>query len=199
MTIQVIILLCFLILIIVLWVTNAAYNERLTKYMSLVTGFSTIIILFSFIVTLSQDNADRADKIRIQQEAQTKEFSDEVQQNWIDLEKMFLNGYPYLTPLYKELYPNNPNITVPTLSEADQTQANSQQQHMCMILTQIIEDVLVLHPDPNPQDNNFGWNVIFTSWIGSPTFQSNWQATRNFYNPNTQKFIDSVIAKLATT
>ena len=183
--------LIFLGLTISFFKTDLYKSERFAKYTSVISVLATLSIVVSFFINI-KSNSDN-DRRRSDQEEKDRQrdFEQETQKYWIDVEKMFIENYPYLNNLYKEMYSDNPNIIPVQLSGQDLIEQQNLQQHVCQILFQTIENIY----NTKSIDPNFGWQPIFEHWTKSDIFKSNWKYSKQFYNLETQKYIDYLINK----
>jgi hypothetical protein len=175
----------------IFWFTNLWRNERVEKYVTLLGAFATISIIISFLISLQ--NSSRQENQRRQDEAdrEAATFVNETQKNWVELEQQFMSNYPYLTSLYKELYPES-LITVPDLTAEQKIQAQNDQWHMSSQLLQTIENIV--NTNQVSVSLPYGWYAVFQSWLKSPTLVNVWNKTRQYYNPTTATFIDAIIS-----
>lgn len=184
----------FIILLVILsllfWFTDLWKNDRIEKYLGLLGAFATITIIISFLITLQANVREEDRRRKEDQDKQAANFTAETQRYWVDVERQFSDEYPYLASLYKELYPQS-SIIVPQLTSEQEAEAKNRQWHMCAQLIQLIENI-VNTSQINPEQN-YGWTVVFISWLKSKTLQSVWNDTRQYYNPITQTFIDGII------
>lgn len=181
----------FILLTVLFWVTDISKNEKFMKYISVLSVITTLIFIISFVNNIKNTEKQIDDK-------KATDFINETEKNWIELEKYFSNNFPYLSPLYKELYADNQTIQPISLSPDQQTEANYKQLHACQILYQTIENLVNTEPELTYDRLNFGWYKIFSSWSKSDIFRSNWESSKSFYNPTTQNFISSLINRNAT-
>ena len=183
----------FILFSMLFWTTNIGQSDKFNKYVGFVSVFSTNIIVGSFIITLQQNDREAKQRAKDDDLRQAALFTSETEKNWIDLEKMFKEDYPYLAQLYREMYPENPNIPTPTLTPEQEIEAKVKEEHACAIIFQTIENII--STTQSSPDQDFGWPRIFSSWTKSAIFQENWQYSKQFYNPTTQRFIDGLIGK----
>jgi hypothetical protein len=175
----------------IFWFTNLWRNERVEKYVTLLGAFATISVIISFLISLQ--NSSRQETQRRQDEAdrEAAAFVNETQKNWVELEQQFMSNYPYLTSLYKELYPES-LITVPDLTPEQRIQAQNDQWHLSSQLLQTIENIV--NTNQVSVSLPYGWYAVFQSWLKSPTLVNVWNKTRQYYNPTTATFIDAIIS-----
>ncbi len=182
----------FLTLTITFWTTNVYKSEKFMKYFNILSIFSTMAFIVSFMLSVQQNDKAAQRRVKDEDDRKAAEFTVETEKNWIDLEKLFNDNYPYLSGLYKELYSDNLNLITPVLTNDQKIEASVKQQHVCNILFQIIENILSTNKDLGGL--GWGWEKIFQSWSKSPTFQSNWNYSKAFYNPITEAYINKLIA-----
>lgn len=123
-------------------------------------------------------------------------FTQQMQANWIDLEKYFVTSYPYLTRLYQQIYDKNPTIMNPPLkwTPKEYHKMRMYEIHTCSILFQIIENI-VASSSHLLQYEIDEWIVAWRSWFKSPIVREQWKYMRSYYNIKTQGFIDSCLLK----
>ena len=182
----------FTVLSILFWSTDVWKNEKAMKYISVISVISTLVFIVSIVLSIERGNEDRKRRNNEDDKKRSADFINETEKNWIELEKYFSNNYPYLEQLYKELYPENNTLPSITLTDADKTQSAYKQLHACEILYQTIENLI--NTEPDIQKEGYGWFKIFSNWSKSNIFRTNWQSSRSFNNPTTQKFIDRLIS-----
>jgi len=170
--------------------TNIYENKRFTAYLSILSVFSTLTLITSFInsIQLAEKESQRKQKQENDQRASL--FLTETEKYWVDLEKLFITNYPYGAQLYSELYPKA-NLHPPSLSSEQQAQADDKQYHICQILHQTIENII--STQELKDSSLFGWQQIFNAWSASSIFRKNWIVSKEFYNPSTQKYIDELV------
>lgn len=173
------------------WLTNLWQNQKIDKYVTFLGAFATISVIISFLISLQNSAREDAQRRQDESDRQAASFVAETQKNWVELEQEFMNNYPYLTSLYKELYPESV-ITVPDLSAEQKIQAQNDQWHMCSQLLQTIENII--NTNQVTASLPYGWYAVFQSWLKSPTLVNVWNTTRQYYNPVTSAFIDGIIS-----
>jgi hypothetical protein len=181
----------YILLTCLYWFTDLWKSPRFAGYTNVVVALGTLSALVSFLLSLKDKEQQSNEQKQKQLEVDKTNFQRETEQYWINIEQMFAKGYPYLASLYNELYPNM-NIELPNLTSDQQIEANNAQEHMCQILFQTIENIIVSH---NVITVSYGWYAAFLSWSQSPTFQKVWSKSKYFYNPATQDFINNLISK----
>lgn len=169
--------------------TDLYKSERFAKYTSVISVLATLSIVVSFFINIRSNAINDQRRLEQEEKDRQRDFEQETQRYWIDVEKMFIENYPYLNNLYSELYPDNPNIKKIILTGNDLFEQQNLEQHVCQILYQTIENIY----NTKSIDPNFGWQPIFKSWAKSNVFRTNWKYSRRFYNLETQKYIDSLI------
>ena len=169
-----------LFFLILLYKTNIAENTHVTKYVSFISGISTVIIILSFVLTVYQYQKNEHDK-------EYNQFISETEKNWIDLEKFFSNNYPYLATLYNQLNPTA-NLPLPQLTEEEKIQDSYKEHYACQMLFQIIENIISDKELPT----KYGWSYIFINWGKSDIFRNIWKSSEKMYNPKTQDFINNL-------
>lgn len=181
----------FIGLSIIFWLTNVWKNDRVEKYVTFLGAFATLSVIISFLVSLQNSSQEETRRQKDESDKQAAAFIAETQKYWVDLEQEFMDKYPYLSSLYKELYPES-TITVPDLTAEQKAQAQNDQWHMCSQLLQTIENII--NTNQITTSLPYGWYAVFQSWLKSPTLVSVWNATKQYYNPTTTSFIDGLIS-----
>jgi len=187
----------FLIVFIVIFVsityvffnTKIGTSKRFINYVQTLSVFSISCFVLSIIISLQTTQKTDVDKIN----SQLVKSSDKY---WIELQRIFMDKYPYLETLYSQLY--GLSVPLPTLTDKDLTESKILEIHVCNILFQIIENIIFIQKnviDTSIENNEYQWTSIFVAWSKSQIFQDNWKIYKNFYGENTKKFIDGMIAK----
>jgi hypothetical protein len=185
----------FIIFVISYFTTNLSNNKKLDKYISVLSILSTFTVVTSFIYTLKQAESNALKRAQEEDNNLSVSFIAETQRNWIEIEKYFNDSYPYLAKLYSEMYPNH--VTdLPVLTGAEFVHDKISEYHACQILFQTIENLVLTNRVVSV--NDWGWGKIFYSWSGSATFKKHWEYSKNFYNINTQEFINNIVNKKMT-
>ena len=191
-----VLLIGFLILILILsyvyWkVDNDKERSKLSGYISMLAIIGTFVLLLSFIESSSNNQRNN---IR----GQIADAITNDQKGINEIERIFLEQGPTLRRLYKQLYPNNPNII--NLPDSPITnEIIEREQHMLSIMLQNIETVLY------PLTSNLSrfnliqlepWLLIIRQWFRSPLLLDYWNSHRQFYTTATQKFVtDNIIGQ----
>jgi hypothetical protein len=185
----------FAVLTIGFFSTDVYKNDKFMKYIGLLSVFSTLAFILSIMISLERNRNDDISRRKQEDERKAAQFISETEKNWIDLERLFSDNYPYLTALYMELYPNN-LITIPPLTSEQQIETQDKEYHTCQILLQTIENIVNTEAI---QSLNYGWLPIFQSWLKSPKLQKIWNVSKHFFNPTTNTFIDGILNKSVKT
>jgi hypothetical protein len=172
----------FLILTIVLiffsilfWKLNLDFS-RLNQYIFIIGIFTTIIILSNFFLSIETIEED-----------QNKKNIEIINDNFIEVEKLFDYNYPFLTKLYSEINPESGII--PVVLPTEQQYENSVKEiHMCNILIKIIETSVDLGIQNELKQT-------FSNWISSEIFRMNWDKVKNNYKKDTNNFIKNYLKK----
>jgi hypothetical protein len=173
------ILIFFIFITILYWGTNISDNKKVSGFTSIISTCSIFILFFSFI-----------DGVNSRKDESKKKIKESNNDNWMKLEHMFKEEYPYLTKLYREIYSANKNIPQCHEYEKDISKSRMKEQHACQIMYQIIEDIIDTKCDI---PINQSWQNVFSSWSKSNIFKHNWKYSKHFYEPTTQKFVDNLI------
>jgi c-di-AMP phosphodiesterase-like protein len=156
-----------LLLTIILWNTDIIKDNKLVNY---ITILSVIVAILSYIIQHKQH-------LKSEEERYVKQ----VKSNWTDIEKMFMDNYPYLNRLYKQIYSYDDrlkNISDPLITEEVIVKEN----HMAVILIQVIDNLV----------QSDTWDEVFKEWFKSPILREVWKSRKKFYNEETVKYIDSI-------
>lgn len=186
----------FLVIISALYWSGKINKKKFNNFMGVLSGFSTIVIILSFIVTIQKSDQESKERLLQQQQDQVEKVQRETEKYWIDIEQLFLDNSPYLDRFYKQIYPNNENLTTPEFTEEELKEIKNKEVHVSQILYQIIENLL---QSGRVSKDIVGWWQTFQSWSNSEIFRSNWIYCKNFYNTNTQEFINKLIKGEFTT
>lgn len=183
MMLQTVIIVLFAVLTALYWFTPLSSNEKFSKYISVLSVLSTLVVVASFIFSMQQSRKQQEEKER-------QEFMQDTNQYWVSIQGMFMKEYPYLQKLYSELYSSNPEIVVPPLTDEQKTEARAKEEQACQTLLQTIENIVLTRKVS--ETHEVGWYNIFKSWLKSPTLKNSWINSKSFYNTRTAEFIESV-------
>jgi hypothetical protein len=165
---------------------------NLTKYQGTLSVLAGLTVIISFFINTNQAISQNKKILENMESERQKELVRENEKYWVDLEKLFMNNYPYLNNLYIELYPDNKNLNKVELSGLEKFHQSNLEVHVCNILYQIIENVL--HTESNLE---LSWKNVFKSWSKSEIFRSNWEVSKQFYDKNiTVPYIDDLISQI---
>ena len=185
----------FIILLIGLsityWVAHLWQDERLSKFISFLGAFSAVAIILSFLFTLQNNEREQERRKSLIQDQENAKFTQQTEKYWVDVERQFASSYPFLTNLYKEIYPDS-QITSPQLTGDQITEDKNKTWHMCSELLQIIENVV--STSQISSSDTYGWTEVFISWLKSKSLQNVWNNSKMFFNSETQTFIDGILS-----
>jgi len=156
-----------LLLTIILWNTDIIKDNKIVNYISIL---SVVVAILSYIIQHKQDLKSEEER-----------YVNQVKSNWTDIEKMFMDNYPHLNRLYKQIYSYDDrlkNISDPPITEEVIVKEN----HMAVILIQVIDNLV-------PSDT---WDEVFKEWFKSPILREVWKSRKKFYNEETVKYIDNI-------
>lgn len=176
---------------IIYWNAHLWKDERLVRFVSFLGAFSTVAIILSFLFTLQNSEKEQQRRKSAIQNEENAKFTQQTEKYWVDVERQFASSYPFLAGLYKEIY-SDAQVSVPKLEGNQVTEDQNKTWHMCSELLQVIENVI--NTSQINTSESYGWTEVFISWLKSPTLQNVWHVTRVFFNPVTQKFIDSILS-----
>jgi len=122
---------------------------------------------------------------------------------FIDIEKTFMQYYPELLPLYKEINnPHHPIQKLPVPKNIDQVKRRAYETNICNIIIQRIENTYsaVVHLGElgnfdRARSQEFAeWVSTWRQWFLSPTLRNVWNFNKaRLFSKQTQQFIDSAI------
>ena len=147
-------------------------------------GITVSLLTFIYIKTNGEREIKRYEKM---------DSLDALQKGYKDIEKLFLENYPYSTNLYNEIYDLenvNHKIRIKTDNSHREAFVN---KHICSIMIQTIEDVLICESKRQIADDTnlmSGWISTWKQWFKSPTLRREWQSKRAMYTRPTCQFID---------
>ncbi|AYV84518.1 MAG: hypothetical protein Hyperionvirus28_6 [Hyperionvirus sp.] len=161
------------------------------SYSNYLKTLTVIIIALAALVAVSQY------KINSTKEEfdQTQTLLNEAQVNWIEMEKIFINNYPYGERLYQQIYKTNKILQNNKISVKDMERVIAFEIHMCSILFQSIENVswAIKKITGDWSNIQYGWINAWRSWFKSPIIREQWELTKVFYGRITEEFVDKLI------
>lgn len=165
-------------------------SKHYANYISTLTLIGTAIAAIIFIYQYEQaKKQERTDKKR--------EVAQELQNYWVELEKMFMDHYPYLTRLYQQIYPSDTPLqgTSIMLSEEQMKTRKFFEIHMCTILFQTIENIYLLDFKGGDftDSHNIAWINKWRSWFKSPIVREQWSYRKQYIGQDTQNFIENYL------
>ena len=165
-------------------------TDQMNNYWEMLSAIG-IIIGVAAIATEYIENTNQREYDRQQT------FIEQTETNWIELEKYFVQNYPYLARLYQQMYPENYTLKglPPNLSKDDMRKVIAVEQHTCSILFQIIENVYIFLSSQLGSNEYCGWLFVWKSWFKSSIIMEQWRLTKNYYSQQTKNFIDNCIIK----
>lgn len=172
------------------WCANLWKDERLVRFVSFLGAFSAVAIILSFLFTLQNSEKEQDRRKSLIQDQEKAKFTQQTEKYWVDVERQFASSYPFLTNLYKEIYPES-QIATSQLTTEQVIEDKNRTWHMCSELLQIIENVV--NTSHVSSSDSYGWTEVFISWLKSPTLQNVWNHSKTFFNPETQSFIDGIL------
>jgi hypothetical protein len=161
-------------------------RDSLVSYIGVISSVGIVIVFASFIVNYEMGNTTA-------QISNDTMFDTLTTEGWIDIEKMFNKEYPYLSRLYRQMYPSIPYIyEVPVDDEALRL---NKETHACQIILREIENVFLGNGglSTNWQTQQMSWLYSFQQWLSSDILRREWEGSKHLYRPDTRTFIDTVV------
>jgi hypothetical protein len=165
----------------------------------------SIVLVSSIAVTITLGIAAwQLHKYRLEEKAHQRDlFVGITNKYFSDLEKVFLDKYPYLDKFYRELYASKvaPNLArIPPSNQIDPNKDATLTIHMCLIMLQDIENVIIsIGPDADwNTDLNQEWLQTWRIWFGSPTLMQQYQLKKELYARSTQDFLNQHVFPYVT-
>ena len=160
-------------------------NQRYTNFISAST-FSLFLIYYMYqALRTHHDHEWHMRKTVIDQNNDRK----------IGFEKLFVENYPYLERLYKQL--NNDNDTLksipsPSLNEEEKKKRRALEINMCAIIFQMIENIYTENKTFDPESpHNAVWIHKWKTWFKGPIIREQWSNMKENYTRSTQIYIDN--------
>ena len=170
------------------WFFKMETTSRLIKFIS---DLGVIIAIVGFILT-------QLNKIERREDEDITDFNEQQERGFIEIETKFLEYYPELFPLYKEMHLENKILqSVPNPPKIDPIKRVQFECNMFNIITQRIENILAssLNFEEFKQSATYNeWVRTWRQWFQSPILRNLWNVNRSYYfAPMTIEFIDRVI------
>lgn len=124
-----------------------------------------------------------------------------VNRGYTEIEKLFLQNYPWSCQFYNEIYQTTYNSSICGFKSeiiTDPQRQNMVNEHIGSVMIQSIEEVLLssrLH-DHKIIDLS-DWIKTWRQWFRSGILRKIWICKRSLYNHEMQSFIDSLIQQSA--
>lgn len=163
-------------------------SQQLNNYWQMFAAFA-ILIGAGALINDYWENAHQ------HQNEQEQIYINQTEGNWIELEKYFASNYPYSARLYQQMYSHNPTLRgLPKdLDAKEMDKVRDFEQHTCIILFQIIENIYI-YLSARPGNTDYcGWVKVWKSWFKSSIILEQWKFSKQFYDNQTQLFIDLCI------
>lgn len=185
----------FIIYSMIYWTTDWLENKKFIDYTFTTYNLGLIFTIIALILDSSQKQEER-------QREETQDYLTEVQNAYVNIEKMFMENDPYLFPLYKELNGHNPfiqNLSIPP--DLDQAKAQRLESSMANIIFQGIETIIITNTldghnttlSIQQKQNLEAWRITWKTWFMSPTLQKLWVLNKHFFAQNTIFYVDQLI------
>ena len=178
------------------WAFDLVDNRVWLSYIESLYHFGVIVAIAGFVLTQFETEEktmmDYISQINQQQEL-----------GFIEIEKLFMNHYPELLPLYKELNQHNPLIQkIRAPSNINQSKKTFYEITVCNMIIQRIENTYLsisqLHKyfsfDHLGSREFNEWASTWKQWFKSPTLRRVWHSNKNkLFAQATADFIDREI------
>ena len=192
---QIILIIGFLGYTLLFWLYALYQNEPWIKYVGTLYNLGVVIALIGFILERNdaQEHELLSDISRITRDQEV---------GFIDVEKEFMNYYPELLPLYKEMNQRSQIIqSVPIPQNIDIAKKIILEYNACNIFIQRLEntylatiDVGKTHGMKEVFTGEFNeWVLTWKNWFKSPTLRRIWKENGMLFSSRTKLFIDNVI------
>jgi hypothetical protein len=192
---QIILIIGFLGYTIVFWLYALYQNEPWIKYVGTLYNLGVVIALIGFILERNdaQEHELLSDISRITRDQEV---------GFIDVEKEFMNYYPELLPLYKEMNQRSQVIqSVPIPQNIDVAKKIILEYNACNIFIQRLENTYLAtidvgrdHSMKEVFTSEFNeWVLTWRNWFKSPTLRRIWKENSVLFSSRTKLFIDNVI------
>jgi hypothetical protein len=183
---------------VIFWVYKLHHYSQWLSYIESLYHFGIIFAILGFLNNMinSQyvDAVNYISKINQNQEA-----------SLTSTERTFMEHYPELLPLYKEINQQNKKIqAIPIPFNIDPIKRKTMESNICNIIIQNIGNTYLeitylekYHKSNYIQSQEFAtWISILRQWFKSPTLRSLWDLDKETKcSPRTIDFIDGVIIK----
>lgn len=163
------------------------------QYVESLYHLGVFIALISFFL-------DQIIKKKVDTEKSISDIVHDQELGFIDIEQHFLDNYPVLFPLYKELNQQNKIIQkIPNPKNIDPIKRLQSENNMCNIILQRIENIYLAELQLENFQNSEQyqeWIKTWKQWFRSPTLTRVWNTNKyTFFSKNILDFLDGVVRK----
>lgn len=165
-------------------------SANIQKIISVITGFSIIILTCNIFLNSYVANRDIYEK-------NAKNTLEIVNRNFLNMYKLFTDTLPYSYDLYVETHPdikfekqfNGAHHKLP-----DHYLVTAQETTVCIYLIQCMEDFLTIgmYDKTGPEV----WISIFLGWLHSKKLILFWNTMKDSYSKDTQDFVKDMLIKV---
>jgi hypothetical protein len=160
-------------------------HKHYVKYLHIISDIGIVIVFISFIYDYIESNKAEKNKY-------VNMFIQTTTDGWNNIEKMFLDYYPYLERLYYQMYPSIPDIQVP---KVDENERHVQEQHASHIILRAIQEVFIANGGLKtnwPKDQQ-SWLYSFKQWMSSSILREYWYAHEREYPSDMRVFMNTIV------
>lgn len=160
------------------------------SYIQSLYHIGVVIIILGFILNQVAEHTKNVHD-------NTAEAGRLAEAGFVEVEHLFMQNYPELFPLYKELNQHNKILqSTPNPKNINPTKRVQFEYSICNIILQKIENIYSLGlsiPDYKESDEFQEWLITWKQWFKSPTLRRVWHSNKNVFARYTQNFIDNEI------
>lgn len=177
----------FGVLVYIYLYTNLPDYKRFQGFLG---GLSSLGILFSIIAFL-------INKIMADSEAKknTLLVNNKLLDNgFTNIEKLFLDNYPYSSELYLDIYKNEPSIHGTNIFIDDHSKKKLVEIHIISIMLQEMENIINIYSMDESliyRDTYEEWLRTWQKWFSSQKVRKIWKEKISNYSEGTKKFVNS--------
>ena len=178
----------FLIILTIISILIASYfylyrdisSSNYANYVNTLVLIGTIIIVIILIHQFKKENESFDNK------------KEDVQNTYADIEKTFMQNYPYLERLYQQMYPDDEiKLNFNLSSEEELRKRDAMENHMCNIIFYTIQNVI--RNDTN--NNSSSHHNIWKSWFRSEILRKQWYLMKHNFDQDTINQCNAQITK----
>jgi hypothetical protein len=188
---SIILIIALLLYTVIFWTFRIYKNEEWIKYTESIYHLGVLIALISFLVDQNNTKKQEEDKL-------INEIIRNEEVGFIDIEQNFLENFPTLFPLYKELNQHNKILqAIPIPKNIDPIQKAQLEINMCNIIIQRIANTYLNGLQLKGYFDTAEykeWLLTWREWFNSPTLLRVWNTNKNiFFSKRTVYYIDNVV------